>query len=101
MIRKPKAVVEGFVVISFLLLSLSDVASSAEGSPKNAVKGGSCPHMEVASVPGSKILFEEDSIDFGQIPYNRKVTHVFRFQNVGAAPLSLASHVKSKVIEGC
>ncbi len=101
MIRKAKAVVEAFMVISFFLLSLSDVASSAERPPKNAAKGGSCPHREVESVPGSKIVFEEDSVDFGEIPYNRKVTHAFRFQNVGTAPLLLSSHVTKKVIKGC
>jgi hypothetical protein len=86
----------------FLLLFIStwDLAR-AERSPGNDPAGESCPFQEVKEVQGSKIVFFEDSFDFGQIPVNRKVTHIFHFQNIGTEPLLLARHVKSKPIEGC
>jgi hypothetical protein len=63
--------------------------------------GGQCPHQSVEPRAGSKILFPQDFADLGEIPYDRWVTHLFTYRNVGTVPLSVAPHVKSKVIEGC
>ena len=89
------------VLISLLVLSSSLAIAGSEGTKDSDRSGESCPYQEVENVQGSKIRFLEDSHDFGQIPVNRMVSHNFRFQNIGTAPLSLAPHVTSKVIEGC
>ena len=89
-------------VLAFLLLVGSLLAMAlAESSQTRDHTEKSCPHQEVKQVPGSQIVFQEDAFDFGQIPTARKVTHIFRFQNVGTTPLLLAQHVESKPIEGC
>lgn len=98
--RKGKLMVGSLVAFMLFLASSFDIpmAKEPQGS---ALSGKSCPHQEVKEVQGSKIVFLEDSFDFGQIPTDRKVTHIFRFQNTGTEPLLLAEHVKSKPIEGC
>ncbi|MDQ0108819.1 hypothetical protein J2T02_003959 [Chitinophaga terrae (ex Kim and Jung 2007)] len=37
----------------------------------------------------TKIEFEEVEHDFGSIPLNKEVTHVFKFKNIGIVPLSI------------
>jgi hypothetical protein len=98
--RKGKLMVSSFVVFVLIVASSFDLAM-AKKPQRSDLSGKSCPHQEVKQVQGSKIVFQEDSFDFGQIPTARKVTHIFRFQNAGAKPLLLAKHVKSKPIEGC
>ena len=92
-------------VISVLVLSLVFLSSMAvagsEGTKEGDLSGETCPYQEVDTVQGSKIRFLEDTHDFGQIPVDRMVSHNFRFQNVGTAPLSIAPHVTSEAIEGC
>lgn len=92
----------GISVMVFMLVFVYSTAM-AEGkrTQDRDLSGKSCPYQEVEKVQGSKIRFLEDTFDFGQIPVDRKVTHNFRFENVGTAPLLLAQHVKSKPIEGC
>jgi hypothetical protein len=97
---------KGTLAMSFLLSFLLVLASpfytaAAQSPPGSGHTGKSCPHSEVKEVQGSEITLLEDSFDFGQIPVNRKVTHIFHFKNTGTAPLLLAQHVKSKPIEGC
>ncbi len=74
------------------------IAEDAQGHGSGE---GSCPHEQTKQIPGSKISFYEDSHDFGQIPYNRRVTYIFRFRNTGAETLMVAKHLRSKVKEGC
>jgi hypothetical protein len=97
---KQKIVMGFLMAILIIFISFIDIAT-AQKSHGNHPKGKSCPYEDVKPVQGSKILFVEDSFDFGQIPYNRKVTHIFRFQNKGTSPLLLARHASSKAIEGC
>jgi hypothetical protein len=88
-------------MVSLLVLLSSTAIAGDERTQDSELSGGSCPYQEVENVKGSKIRFLGDSYDFGQIPVDRMVSHNFRFQNVGTAPLSLAPHVTSKAIEGC
>lgn len=90
-----------FVMVSLLVLFGSTAMAGGERTQDDDLSGGSCPYQEVENVQGSKIRFLEDTYDFGQIPVDRMISHNFRFQNVGTAPLSLAPHVTSKAIEGC
>jgi hypothetical protein len=98
--RKGNLMLSSFVVLILLVTGSFDLAI-AKNPQTSDPSGASCPYQDVKEVQGSKIVFQEDAFDFGQIPTNRKVTHIFRFQNVGTAPLLLAPHVKSKPIEGC
>lgn len=98
--RKQIIVTSFFVALLVVLISSVDIAA-AQRSRGDHRSGKSCPHKEVKPVQGSKIVFLEDSFDFGQIPYNRKVSHIFRFKNPGRLTLLLAPHVSSKAIEGC
>jgi hypothetical protein len=98
--RQAQRMVSSLAVVLLLVISTWELAS-AERAPGHDPAGESCPFEAVKTVPGSKIVFLEDSVDFGQIPLNRKVTHIFRFRNAGTEPLLLARHVKSKPIEGC
>jgi hypothetical protein len=93
--------VSSLMALLVILLGYIDVSAEQKSLGKNP-GGKSCPHQkEVKKVPGSKIAFMEDSVDFGQIPYDRKVTHTFHFKNEGTSPLLLSRHASSKVIEGC
>ncbi len=100
---KRKQKIELGILMALLLiifLSFVDIMKP-EQSHGNDPSGKSDPQGEVKQVPGSKIVFAEDSFDFGQIPYNRKVTHIFHFQNAGTSPLLLARKVSSTPVEGC
>jgi hypothetical protein len=96
-IRSATAVLIGFFLI---LMGAFGVAVAGEHQHQGSSQSA-CPHEQTKQISGSKIVFETDSHDFGQIPYNRTVTHLFGFRNAGTAPLLLASHIKSKPIEGC
>ncbi len=98
--RKQKMVM-GFLMALLVILTSSVDIATAKKRHGDHPPGKSCAHQEVKQVQGSKIVFVEDSFDFGQIPYNRKVTHIFRFKNAGTSPLLLAQHILSKPIEGC
>ena len=93
------AVIPGMVLL--LVFTGSTVMAGGKRAQDPDHSGKSCPHLEVKKVEGSKIRFMEDTFDFGQIPVDRKVSHNFRFENVGTAALLLARHVESKPIEGC
>lgn len=90
-----------FVMVFLLVFVISPAMAGGESKKDGDRSGQSCPYQEVENVQGSKIRFLEDTYDFGQVPTNRKVSHDFRFKNIGTAPLSLAPHVTSKAIEGC
>lgn len=99
--RSEQKMVTGLLMGILVAFTAAPNVATAQSSRGAHPKGKSCPHQEVKQVPGSRILFEEDSFDFGQIPYNRKVTHVFLFKNAGTSPLLLARHIRSKPVEGC
>ena len=98
--RKQKIEMGFLMALLIIFLSFVDIMAP-EQSHGDDPSEKSDPQGDVKQVPGSKIVFAEDSFDFGQIPYNRKVTHTFQFQNAGTAPLLLARKVWSKPIEGC
>ena len=52
------------------------------------------------SVAGPRVSFEQESLDFGKVPYNRTVDAVYRFRNVGDAPLKVQD-LSINVVEGC
>ena len=97
---KQKLVASFLMALLVILTSSVDIATAKESQGSHP-SGKSCAHQEVKQAQGSKIVFIEDSFDFGQIPYDRKVTHIFRFKNAGTSPLLLARHILSKAIEGC
>ena len=98
---KQKMAMSSLTALLVIVLGYIDVSAAQKSRSKNP-QGKSCPHnKEVKKIQGSKIAFMEDSFDFGPIPYNRKVTHIFHFKNEGTATLLLVKHVSSKVIEGC
>lgn len=98
--RTMKTIAGSLAVFLLFFISAMD-AARAESAQKHDPAGKSCPYLDVKEMQGSKIVFFEDTFDFGRIPENRRVTHTFRFRNTGTAPLLLARHVKSKPIEGC
>ena len=98
--RIQKIVIGSLMALFVIFIGSVDIGESQK-SNSDQPPGESFPDREVKQVPGSKIVFEEDFFDFGQIPYNRKVTHIFRFQNAGTSPLLLARRASSKPIEGC
>ena len=98
--QKGKLMLSFFVAFIFLVTGSLDLAMAEKSQPSDPSEA-SCPYQDVKEVQGSKIVFQEDAFVFGQIPTNRKVTHVFPFRNEGTAPLLIAPHVKSKPIEGC
>jgi hypothetical protein len=98
--RTMKTIAGSLAVFLLFFISALD-AARAESAKKGDQSGKSCPYLDVKEVQGSKIVFFEDTFDFGLVPENRRVTHTFRFRNTGTAPLLLARHVKSKPIEGC
>ncbi len=99
--KKKQRIVMGFLIV-FLVIFINSVdIATAQKTHSRPPSGESPPDEEIKTVPGSKIVFFADSFDFGQIPENRRVTHIFRFKNTGTAPLLLARDLKSKPIEGC
>jgi hypothetical protein len=100
MIKKATTWMGSFLLVSSFFLSSFDIAL-AQKSQKKAPKSGNSRKEVVKPIRGSRILFQEDAVDFGEIPYDRRVTHIFKFKNIGTAPLSVAKHATSKVIEGC
>ena len=99
--KKKKRFVMGFFIV-FLVISINSVdIVTAQKTHRGHPPGESRPQEEIKKVPGSKIVFLENSFDFGQIPVDRRVTHIFHFKNTGTAPLLLARDLKSKPIEGC
>ncbi len=98
--RTMKTIAGSLAVFLLFFISALD-AARAESTKKDDPSGESHPYPDVKEVQGSKIVFFEDTFDFGRIPENRRVTHTFRFKNAGTSPLLLARHVKSKPIEGC
>jgi hypothetical protein len=100
-VKKKQEIVKGFLIV-FLVIFINSVAiATAQKTHTPPPSGESPPDEEIKAVPGSKIVFFADSFDFGQIPENRRVTHIFRFKNTGTAPLLVARYLKSKPIEGC
>jgi hypothetical protein len=100
-VKRKQRIMKGFLIV-FLAIFINsvDIATAQKTHNRNPSEE-SQPQEEVQKVPGSKIVFFADSFDFGQIPENRRVTHIFRFKNTGTAPLLLARDLKSKPIEGC
>ncbi len=99
--RKQKMVMGFLMALLVIFIGSVNIATAKKSRRSKHPSGKSCAHQKVKQVQGSKIVFLEDSFDFGQIPYNRKVTHIFRFKNAGTSPLLLARHILSKAIEGC
>jgi len=100
-VKKKQKIVKGFIIV-FLVIFINSVAiATAQKTHNRNPSEESPPQEEVKRVPGSKIVFFADSFDFGQIPENRRVTHIFHFKNTGRAPLLVARDLKSKPIEGC
>ena len=62
--------------------------------------GSSPDFTEPSFTEGPSITFDEELFDFGKVPYDKKLQHVFRFRNVGSSPLVL-ERPTVKAIEGC
>ncbi len=72
----------------------SQPPSPGSTSPSQSIEPAS------ASTGGPRVSFEQVSFDFGKVPYQRTVEAVYRFKNVGDAPLKVAD-VSVNVVEGC
>lgn len=99
--KRKQKIEMGFLMTLFIILIYSVGIMTSNLSHDNDTPEKTVSQVEVKQVPGSKIVFAEDSFDFGQIPYNRKVTHTFQFQSAGNSPLLLAKEASSKPVEGC
>ncbi|MDP2663741.1 MAG: DUF1573 domain-containing protein [Dehalococcoidia bacterium] len=80
------------LVIAPLALTLILVAAACAEQPPatGAGQGGS----------GARISVDSDTVDFGQVPLDKEVTHSFRIKNSGTGTLNLAN-VSIKVVQGC
>lgn len=78
-----------------LLLSVATLMSCNSGT--NAVSKINESNLEKAEKEAKernkvpKIQFEETTYDFGKIPYGQGVEHIFKFKNVGDAPLVITN----------
>lgn len=71
------------------------IAASDEGQAGEKVAPeGESEAKAAASGPQPRIEFEETTYDWGTVYQNSKVTHIFKFKNVGKADLTV-SNVKS------
>ncbi len=68
--RTMKTIAGSLAVFLLFFISALD-AARAESAQKDDPSGESCPYQDVKEVQGSKIVFFEDTFDFGQIPENR------------------------------
>jgi hypothetical protein len=50
---------------------------------------------------GPRLAADTDTIDFGDVRFDKMVTASFRLRNVGDKPLMLASNPPVEVAEGC
>jgi len=65
-------------------------------NPKATVSGTDSATVSAdASQSGAAISFEKDNYDFGQIKEGEKVTHEFKFTNIGAVPLIISNATAS------
>ena len=68
---------KSLIIILFLGLSFFGFAQDQESAEKEALTG-------------SKIFFDEDQFDFGDIQTGDVVEHVFSFENTGMEPLIIS-----------
>lgn len=76
------------VLVLPLILVLAAAACEEESNPAQG------------SASGARIAFETESVDFGQVPLDKEVRHIFKFKNVGSDTLTLRD-VRVRLVEGC
>lgn len=82
----------------FVLLGLvAACASVAAGS--SAPKAQPAPKVD-AYTGGPRLAFENQSIDFGEVPYQKDVKASFQVKNVGDQKLTVKK-TDVKVVQGC
>ena len=85
-----------------LFLLVAGVACGGGGSKTSpgAVAGSPEASAEEAFQGGPRAYVAEPVVDFGQVPFNKVVSHTFRLKNVGDKPLKIED-VSVKTLEGC
>jgi HYDIN/CFA65/VesB family protein len=72
-------------------------ASSAAGS--SAPKVQPAPKVD-AYTGGPRLAFDNQSVDFGPVPYNKEVKATYQVKNVGDQKLTI-KNVDVKTVQGC
>jgi hypothetical protein len=48
-----------------------------------------------------KLVVDQERVDFGEVPINKKVKATFKLTNVGDQPLRITGQPQVRVVEGC
>jgi hypothetical protein len=75
----------GLVVVMMLVVSRTRLAPSATVSPSS----------------GASFVFDQTTVDFGKVPFNKTVEHSFVYRNIGASPVTIVEKPKVEIVEGC
>ncbi len=54
-----------------------------------------------AAVTSPKLAVDRDEIDFGQVPFNKRVKATFKVSNEGGKPLQIVGEPRVEVVKGC
>ncbi len=72
------------------LIELSGVSKTALLNKFNATESSDAAVKATRQLPKTIIEFEEQHFDFGKITEGEKVTHTFKFKNIGRYPLIIS-----------
>lgn len=75
------------LLLALVSASLFLLASMAIGQPKT--KNPQTSAEQPADIPGARLHLPETSFDFGYIPNDSRVTHVYKLMSVGEQPLKI------------
>lgn len=90
------------VGLAFLLVLLGLVAacaSSLAGASSSGPKVEPAPTVD-SYAGGPRLVFDNKSIDFGAVPFNKEVKASFQVRNVGDQKLTIGK-VDTKIVQGC
>ncbi len=54
-----------------------------------------------AVLTSPKLVVDRDVIDFGQVPFNKRVQASFKLSNAGGKPLQIVGEPRVEVVKGC
>ena len=81
----------------FVLLGLVAACAGSVGAPAPKVEPAA---KADAYTGGPRLAFDNQSVDFGQVPYQKEVTATFHVKNVGDQKLTIGK-TDVKVVQGC
>lgn len=88
---------EGFLLLVSVLIMVAPVFASSEKCEGDLKKVA----VLLSSVNPPRLQIDGDSIDFGQVPFNKHLEHTFRLKNSGRGPLFILETPEVKALEGC